>query len=324
MDNNILVSIIVPVYKVEQYLVRCVTSLQNQTYKNIEILLVDDGSPDNSGKLCEELVQTDSRIRVFHKENGGLSDARNYGIERALGNYIVFVDSDDYVTDDYVQILLNACIKNNCKLAVCGFERTEEDTIANQHDYSEKVMPADDVLEQLCINNQDHVLFTVAWNKMYSRDLFEHIRFPKGILHEDEATTYRIVSDVDKVAVISKAMYGYYMSPQSIMRGGYNRKRLDILSILEDKVKYFSDRNKDKYALLTRMQMSNTIIYHYYNVKKYLEDSSELQKSLKNLFWNYCLNNSSEFPVFMKINNHLFYKFTHIYCMLFEVYQRIK
>ena len=126
---NELISVIIPIYKVEAFLFRCVESVMRQTYENIEIILVDDGSPDNCPGMCDELALKDKRIKVYHKENGGLSDASNYGVERAHGKYIAFIDSDDYISDDYIEYLYNMLKKNDADISCCGYVETSEDTV---------------------------------------------------------------------------------------------------------------------------------------------------------------------------------------------------
>ena len=179
-----LISVIIPCYNVEKYLYRCVDSIIGQTYKNLEIILVDDGSPDNCGKICDEYAAKDGRIKVIHKENGGLSDARNVAIDVAKGEWLTFVDSDDYLTKDYVDTLYNLCIKYKTKVTVADWCIFAEGTypFMSKRKNKEILFSQNGALEDMF--NQVH--FDVsACTKLYHHSLFEGVRFPKGMLFED-------------------------------------------------------------------------------------------------------------------------------------------
>lgn len=324
MNQSILVSVIVPVYQVEDYVGRCIESIQKQTYKNIEILLIDDGSKDKSGAICDSYAESDSRIQVYHKENGGLSDARNYGIDRAVGGYLSFIDSDDYVTEDFIETLLNCCQKNRADIAVCGFQKVSENEIKPSKDVVQRIVTREEVFRQICINNQDHVLYTVAWNKLYKKSLFDFIRYPVGKLHEDEATTYKLFAESKKIVVTNKEMYGYYMSPKSIMRSSFNIRRLDILDIQRDRIRFFHNRNMDDFEVNARIQFGETIIYNYYNIRKFLSESKTLQKKLTTLFKEECFQHKKRYPLFVRIHFTIFYYWTDVYYMFFSIYQKMK
>lgn len=211
-----LVSVIVPCYKVERYLPTCVDSLLRQTYRNLEIFLVDDGSPDGSGALCDTYAQRDGRIRVIHKANGGLSDARNVAIDAARGDYIVFVDSDDYVADDYVETLYHLAADNGARIGValhrCFDEGThpEPDTRDGK---TTRVMGRDEALADMFYQRD---FDTAAWAKIYERSLFDGIRYPKGWLFEDLPTTYRLMMKTERVAFTDYKSYYYLIRKDSI------------------------------------------------------------------------------------------------------------
>jgi len=195
-----LISVIVPVYKVEKYLERCVRSIQKQTYENLEIILVDDGSPDQCGALCDQYAQEDGRIKVLHKQNGGLSDARNAGIELASGSYIVFADSDDWLDRDMIDLLYRVLKRSNADIAECSYRNIYRDHIMEETSCSAALTEGDSVtaLEGML----DWKYFKpVAWNKLYKREVFGTIRYPKGRLHEDEFTTYKYFYNAEKVSV---------------------------------------------------------------------------------------------------------------------------
>lgn len=178
MDSQELISVIIPIYNVEKYLKKCIDSIINQTYKNLEIILVDDGSPDNCGKICDEYAKKDQRIRVIHKKNGGLSDARNAGIDIAKGKYIAFVDSDDYVEKEYIEIMYKELKKNNVKIVQCGINKiSDNEEIIDNYGYLK-----DELINSQRIMEEKYTKYpisnVVAWNKLYDIDLFKNIRYP--------------------------------------------------------------------------------------------------------------------------------------------------
>lgn len=217
------VSIIVPVYNVAQYLCDCVESLLSQTYQNIEIILVDDGSTDQSGTICDQFQQRDSRVRVIHKENGGLSSARNAGIEIAAGDYFSFVDSDDWISRYMIERLLTAAVQANAEIAVCGFFQVEEDAIVpDSMDRPVEILTAEQALEKLiCCEIQDY-----AWNKLYARKLFSQVRYPVGRNYEDMFTTYRLFLSSSQVVRIPDILYYYRIRSGSISNEKQQQKLL--------------------------------------------------------------------------------------------------
>ena len=226
------VSVIVPVYKVEKYLNKCVDSIINQTLEDIEIILVDDGSPDNCGKICDDYAQKDNRIVVIHKTNGGLSDARNAGLEVARGEYIGFVDSDDYIAPEMISLLYGVCKKNSTDIAGCDLAYVYETT--DRVDYNsnkqESVLSSDDFFALMLDVNK--YLRTGVWNKIYKRSLFDTVRFPKGKLFEDVGTMYKLIFQVDKITYVSKPGYFYLKQREgAITSGKYSIKEYDRLEM---------------------------------------------------------------------------------------------
>lgn len=248
LEITSVISIIVPIYKVEKYLEKCIDSIINQDYKNLEIILVDDGSPDRCPQICDEYAQKDSRIKVIHKENGGLSDARNAGIKVATGEYIAFIDSDDYVTENYISTLLYTIKKYDADISACNYIKLYEDSGV------EKVEPK--TTKDLVMTNIEAMkdLFTlpnnsdvVAWNKLYKTSLFtqNNIEFPKGKLHEDNFTTYKLYYFSNKVVFTNVPCYYYLQRKDSIMGKKFNIKRLDILLALKETEEFVKENNID-------------------------------------------------------------------------------
>lgn len=224
MRPNDLVSVIVPVYNVKQYLEECFTSICNQTYQHLEIILVDDGSTDGSGDLCDELVKRDPRSRVLHKPNGGLSDARNYGLRFANGDWVSFVDSDDYVSPVFIEILLNACLETGCQISAVPFGKPfdDGDSCALLDSVSSvaaaKVLPSPEVQRLMLYQALDN---GAQW-RLYTKESLGIDPFPKGLYYEDLASIYKIIHKVDTVAVVDcRELYAYRMRNDSIIRQEY-------------------------------------------------------------------------------------------------------
>lgn len=227
-----LVSVVIPVYNVEPYLHECVKSVVEQTYTNIEIILVDDGSTDNSGTLCDEFALSDSRICVFHKKNGGLSDARNYGIRQSHGSLISFIDSDDYVSSDYIMHLYQALVRGKTDIAatsICIFHDGELPKQDKRNTAAFHVYDACDALEDMLYMRH---LEPNAFPKIYKRELFDTIQYPVGKLYEDIATTTKLIDKAGKIAYLDEKDYYYRIRPNSIQTASFNPKKLDLLDQL--------------------------------------------------------------------------------------------
>lgn len=234
-----LITVVVPVYNVEKYIRKCVNSILEQVYKEFEVILVDDGSTDTSGIICEDYAKQDARIKVLHKENGGLSSARNYGTIHATGKYICFIDSDDFVEPTYLQYLYDLISRNDSDMAVCSSYWWCSE---NSYDYYKK-----DV--ELCLNPEEtfKFLFSLekwfglfAWNKLYKLELFENISFPEGKYYEDSGTTYRLVDKCKNVAIGSKPQYYYRQQRIGQITGDFSFvKTNDKLQFLEEMQEFF-------------------------------------------------------------------------------------
>ncbi len=217
------ISIIVPVYNVEDYLGRCLDSILNQSFKDIEIIVVNDGSTDNSGIICDNYSKKNSIIKVIHKKNGGLSSARNRGLEVAQGKYIGFVDSDDWIDKYMYEKLYNLCEDRNADIGICNFFRNESNRNVD-----------DEVITELNNINGIRELFKgnlyrfSACNKLFKKSCFTNITFPEGRVHEDLSTTYKVFANADKVVHTKYRGYFYFIRENSILTSKYNEKRLDV------------------------------------------------------------------------------------------------
>lgn len=226
------ISVVVPIYNVEKYLEKCLDSILEQTYKNLEIILVDDGSPDKCGEICEKYHQKDERIIVIHQENKGLSGARNTGLEKSTGKYICFIDSDDYINKNMIEILYNNLIETNSDISICGFKQVNEnDKIKRNNNLIEKnikVLDKEKCLKELIYHK--YQLDIVTWNKLYKKALFNNIRFPEGKIYEDFATIPFLVDESNNICVTSEKLYYYVQRKGSINNNlKFNPKIYDLI-----------------------------------------------------------------------------------------------
>lgn len=234
------ISVIVPVFKVEPYLRRCVDSILAQTFTDFELILVDDGSPDNCPVICDEYAEKDDRVHVIHQENGGLSAARNAGIDWAFANsdsqWISFVDSDDWVHPEYLERLLSAAVDNHVDISICGYTETagKDPEVAPEN------------LEPQLWNIEDfyvahNVNATIACGKLYKKQCFENVRYPVGRLHEDEFVTYKILFQQQRIVSIAAPLYSYFQNRNSIMHSGWTPELLSRLDAYAERIAYFKN-----------------------------------------------------------------------------------
>ena len=267
-----LISVIVPIYKVEPYLNKCVQSIVDQTYPNLEIILVDDGSPDNCGAICDAWEEKDSRIKVIHKENGGLSDARNAGLAIATGKYISFIDSDDSIALTFIVDLYGALLSTGADIAECGVSYVDETGAVLKHRpvSPEKELARIDALRQLVL--EDGVYQTV-WNKLYRREMVDGIPFEKGKYHEDDFWTYQVFDRMEKLVLVDKPLYNYLQRGGSIIGVGYNLKRLDGLEARCLRMQYL--QKYGELAALTRQYLILDCMWHYQSAKRHLQGDEQ-------------------------------------------------
>lgn len=269
-----LISIIVPVYKVEQYLRNCLNSVLVQSYNNWELILVDDGSPDNCGTICDEYTQKDNRIKVIHKENGGLSSARNAGLGVMTGEFVSFLDSDDFWHSDYLKILMGYFKTEDVDIAQCAFVRGVETVFPIfSQEYSCKVYT-------------NHTIFTseaakiIMCGKVYRAEFFKNIRMPEGVINEDDWTTWKLYYQAKKITVTNRPLYYYTYNSSSIM--GVNKKKpnLSYFGAYEERINYFRKNREKDLEDVTHMQLCKSLILLYANDML----TNEQRKEVRNRF----------------------------------------
>lgn len=320
---NDLISIIVPVYKVEKYLNRCVDSILNQTYRNLEIILVDDGSPDRCGEICDEYSRLDDRVKVIHKENGGLSDARNAGIHIAQGEFFSFVDSDDWVHQEYIERMHELLKISKADISVCNFLRTSKEEEKTEiiktelHEFSN--------LEGLKhLSGRFYVQLVVAWGKLYHRELFKEIRFPFGKIHEDEFTTYKLIYEAKKIVLTTEQLLYYWQRKDSIMGRGFDIKsKLDLIEAFEGKIEFFKNIGEVDLVAKTYRSLFNTYKTINDNIHAFNEiNNSKGFKSEFKTFRNE-LRQSKQSIIF-RIYYELYYKTPKMMTILHKLYVYFK
>ena len=307
-----LISVIIPVYKVENYLCRCVDSALEQTYTNMEIILVDDGSPDNCPVMCDEYARQDSRVKVIHQENAGLSGARNAGIDMAQGQWLAFVDSDDYLAADFLERLYQACVDTGSSLSVCRWEYVRGETIPEHGTGETRVYTGREMLANLYV--PDGAYFVVAWNKLYRKELFEDIRYPLGRIHEDEATTYRIYDKVKKAAYVDRSLYGYFVTPASITRG-FNPKRMDWVTAVAERLDFFEQKGYTELMVPGLQALADGSIDIWFGLRDQLPGSEKQQEEIRTLIREGLrrVKKYGKFPLRTEIGYRLFLTWPGLY-----------
>lgn len=315
MENE-KISVIVPVYKVEKYLDRCVESIVNQTYKNLEIILVDDGSPDNCPKMCDEWAKKDSRIKVVHKQNGGLSDARNSGIDTASGEYLCFIDSDDYIDINFVEVLFKNLADTESDMSICAFRKVYEDKINNggkQTDIINVYQNEEIINFFLC---KDLLEKITACTKLYKKEIFDNLRFDVGRIYEDEFIAHKIYSKCKKIVTTTAKLYNYLMREGSITnKPRYDERSLDGIYAIENRYNYFKNTKFENIAL---NQLLKNISYAY-SIAKYSGKDKLILTKIRKMFNNYYKQNKNK-----TLKQYLFKYCPSLFCFLARMKRKLK
>lgn len=275
------ISVIVPVYKVEPYLRQCVDSILEQTFQDFELILVDDGSPDGCPAICDTYAAKDPRVRVIHKENGGLSSARNAGLDTAQGEYIAFVDSDDWIHPQMLNTMLNSIQSSSADMAICGVESVFEKDRTVHHPLSDAVLSQNDMVHMLATQAWYYI---VACNKLYKKQLFKKLRYPEGFIHEDAAVIHRIIGLCNCVVTVEQPFYNYRQTENSIMRQELNIHRSDNLSALADRIAYSHQRGWQDVFEVTATRYVHTFFDFYFRFPRTKENEiyfNRMENSLK-------------------------------------------
>jgi len=238
-----LISVIIPVYKAEAYLDKCMDSVLNQTYRNLEIILVDDGSPDQSGAVCDRYAEKDPRVCVIHKKNGGAADARNHGLDKARGDYVAFVDSDDWIELNMYEQLLEQLQENNVKLCVCGrFDVINGEKVAGLGPKSNGRITEKEAFRKLLVEKE---LDSSPCDKLYDKSIFAELRFPVGVINEDAAIIHQIIANAGEICLLDKRLYYYNHHAESVTTSSFSEKKLIMKKHAEHTVEYITAQYPD-------------------------------------------------------------------------------
>lgn len=276
-----LITVVVPIYKVEEFLPTCVESIIRQSYKNLELILVDDGSPDKCPQICDEYKNKDSRIKVIHKQNGGLSDARNEGLKIATGEWITFIDSDDYVGINFLEKLYSSATRVGADISICDYQAVSDDTGIEKEETNIEVFDNVKCLEEM-YHPQKHGMEFVAWGKLYRTALFKKnkIEYPVGKIHEDTFTTYKLIYAAAKIVFCNASEYFYRQREASIMTSSFNIKRLVMIEATREACQFFENAREThllelainahfrNYVIMYGEMKKNRVILENYKIER--------------------------------------------------------
>lgn len=294
---NELISVIVTIYNIERYIEKCIISIINQTYKNIEIILVDDGSKDKSANICDEYEKKDRRIKVIHKENGGHSDARNTGLDMATGEYYMFVDGDDYIKEDMIERMYDELVKSSTDMVICEFQYVDED--GNYIEQEINKQPPKVILdEKIFWDTYMTYGIMVVWCKLFKKKCFENVRFPRGQLHEDEAVMHRLIGNCNEICYINERLYFYVQRNGSTMNKKISIDNLCYINTVYERINYLI--GKKIYIPIGDINYSGIIKIHDYYV-----ENRKMIKTEKIKFKKYCkiIKKTSFKVMFLKNQN---------------------
>lgn len=267
-----LVSIIIPIYKVESYLRRCLDSIVRQTYKNLEIILVDDGSPDNCPQICDEYAACDNRIAVIHKKNGGLSEARNTGLDICKGEYISFIDSDDWVEKNYIEFLIKNAFSHQADIVIGNYDLVWDDHSASSEPFQEVVLEKKEVFFQIITAQTTHL--GISWGKLYKKRILDGERFPVGKTQEDNYTSYKFIYKANRVCCVDAVLYHYYQRDDSISKTDTSNNFMDVV---KEQLDFLIEHKEFELAEFTAIKIG----WYWYNqyVKDIQGNKSALHKA---------------------------------------------
>lgn len=323
-EQGELISVIVPIYKVEPYIRKCVESILCQTYRNLEIILVDDGSPDRCGEICEEYAKKDNRVRVIHQKNQGLSGARNTGLDAALGKYIGFVDSDDFIADTMYEKLYHLAKKYQSQIAICG-RYYEFENGKRVKRYKEK-------MEVKCYSNKDAIVAMnsystfdmAAWDKLYEKNLWKEMRFPVGKLSEDFFVMYQLLDHAERVVYTPEPLYFYRQRQDSISR---NKKiNFDFIEAARNQMNYLCKKYPDlEKTARTAYASANLTVYNFHLKNKVScpKDRKQTMKQQVKENLSYVMENK-DISAIKKMQTWLFVYSTGLYDRAFCFLRKIK
>lgn len=317
------ISVIVPIYNSERYLDHCIKSIVMQTFQNLEIILIDDGSTDQSGFICDNWAKKDQRIKVVHQENKGISFSRNVGLQCATGDGILMVDSDDYIASQMIERMHDVLDRYHTELVICNMEKGNLEDYQFQEKTNDEVEIIDNetALHRIYESKYKELLYVVPWAKLYKRELFQNLQYPNGKIFEDIYLTHEILFKCKKIAIVPEKMIYYYQHEESIMNQRFNVKKLDYLSALENRIAFFDLHRLDDLKEKAYDVYLHSLIWEYSRARDILT-SKDIMKDIHNRFRRAYIQGyaSKRYPEETK----LFLKIFNINPELIVLYWRIK
>ena len=280
------ISVIVPVYNVEEYLARCIDSILAQSFTDFELILVDDGSTDSSGVICDEYAEGDSRVHVIHQVNKGQAAARNCALDLARGEYVSFIDSDDYVHPEMLCFLTGLAETTNADICIYKYLEGKDSSYKWEKPCNDFIVAKGSDFLRKCILNDVNRCWILC-DKLFKRKCFNSIRLPEGRIHEDNATVYKLLYDAEKVVINDSILYYYYENPNSTMNESYSLKRLDWLLVLEEMIPFFVNHNEKELLDWANRFYLKSLYDSYMSLKKYYPGSFQLKNIKKKLIKQY-------------------------------------
>ena len=315
MTTQPKISVIVPVYKCEQYIHRCVNSILNQTFSDFELILVDDGSPDNCGKICEEYAKKDFRVKVIHQVNQGQAAARNNGVKESQGEWIHFVDSDDMIHPKTLEILYKTAVDNDVKLSMCSAFQGENipDDFSKNHNITANILNMDEEnIFHLCKNEKYY--YWVVWGKLLHKSIFLKHPLTEGRIYEDNAVVCKWLHEAQRVAVIPCPLYFYYINTSGTTKKDFTEKQLDILWAFEEQISFFHSLDYEKiteHLASYYFEISANMYYrakHEGNNKKYIKTIKKHKKHIEKTYSKYIhLDTEKKLYIYEKTNPFMFF-----------------
>lgn len=311
-----IVSVIVPVYNSEKYLRACIDSIINQSYKNLDIILVDDGSTDSSGRICDEYAEKDSRVNVIHKANGGNGDARNAGLKHVKGKFIVWADNDDVVHSRQVEILLSIAQAKSLDIVVGWYKAIEDGEFPQESAVDGLQTSNVQILTEAHLNNDDFIkkysmILTVPWGKIYRKKLFEGVQFPAKSKHDDTWTTWKVYEKADKVGFVDEILYFWRNNPNSFGRI-FDISHLSGMDAFKEQLEYFKDTHKQRYVEIVYAEYTEMFFWCYNRMRDYSMDLSVLKP-----YWRYMRRNVRYLKLTKSLGLYMWVKYRYL------VYYRI-
>ena len=317
------VSVIVPVYNVEKYLHRCIDSILAQTYGDFELILVDDGSTDSSGTICDSYALKDSRVKVIHQANQGQAAARNRALNLARGEYIAFVDSDDYIHPQMMETLLCNALSNRASISICGHRKVEKDT----------AFPPLLGEAARCWNGKEYIrkcfleeIPNKAWilcDKLFHRSCFGVLRLPAGRIYEDNAVVYKLIYEAERIAECDEELYHYYQHESSTVNQPFQHKHLDWLKVLEEMRAYFSQHGEQTMVDFVDRRRLNSLAYLYRQSRKYLRDP-DVERKLRNELKRHFFRERKKYPITIQTHPYIIETMYPVYAFCYWTYQGLR